>query len=64
MDTSLYDENGKLIGVLYISDGGKRLYDPYGRFVGEYNARSDVTYSESGRYVGRGDLLTSLLAKR
>jgi hypothetical protein len=57
----LKDASGKRVGR--IEDRGNKLeaFDETGRKVGEYDKSQDVTRDRSGRRVGQGNLLSSLL---
>lgn len=54
---------GKKIGTIYTDyNGDKEVRDFYGRLLGRYNKKSDVTRDFYGRIVSRGDNLTMFLA--
>ncbi len=57
----LKDHTGRKIG--FIKDSGTHtvIYDYTGRRLGEYRANSNTTHDHTGRLVGKGNLLTSLL---
>jgi hypothetical protein len=59
MNQELRDRNGSRIGT--IKDEGNRqiIYDRNGSRLGYYDGKS--TYDRTGRRVGDGNLLTSLL---
>ena len=56
------DWTGKIIGFVETdSCGNKVLRDFYGRILGKYNKQMNVTQEFSGRVVGKGDILMTLL---
>lgn len=56
------DWTGKILGFVETdSNGNKVLKDFYGRILGKYNKRLDVTQDFYGRKVGSGDILMTLL---
>ena len=57
----LYDGEGRYIGERIDQPDRVKLYGGDGRYLGEYMKKEDRTYDGSGRYVGSGDLLGSLL---
>ena len=59
MTEHIYDNYGKLLGTINRCGATAFLYDPYGKLLGQYS--SGYTYDESGRLVGSGNLLTTLL---
>lgn len=63
----LRDRYGRLIGWRQpLTDGKVEARNRYGRLVGTYDPRRSPpdgeTFDRSGRYIGRGDLLATLLA--
>lgn len=62
MEKTLYDKFGSRIGTLKKrGDGNWEIYDKFGSLKGSYNARSDETRDKSGRRVGYGNLLVTLI---
>lgn len=61
MTTDLRDPHGKLIGK--IRDTGYRLEirTPTGKLLGWYDPKSNVTRTSTGKLVGKGNFLTTLL---
>lgn len=58
----LRDSGGRLIGRIEIkSDGNLELRDSGGRLKGNYDPKSNQTRDSSGRLVGTGNILTTLL---
>ena len=58
------DFYGKVIARIdFLPDGNKRLYNFYGKLLGEYVASRDVTCDFYGKLVGHGDCLTMLISK-
>jgi hypothetical protein len=58
----LKDRSGRLIGKIDIkSDGKQELRDSSGRLKGNYDPKTNQTKDSSGRLVGTGNLLTTLL---
>ena len=56
------DWQGKILGYTRIdSQGNKVLTDFYGRILGKYNKKLDITQDFYGRQVGKGDILMTLL---
>jgi hypothetical protein len=65
----LRDRFERLIGWRQtLADGRIEGRDRYGRLVGTYDPRRSPphgeTFDRSGRYIGRGDLLATLIALR
>lgn len=58
----LRDETGRLIGRVFQDAGGVLIArDSTGKNVGEYDPSTDTTRDRTGRVVGRGNLLASLV---
>ena len=57
----LYGADGRYIGERVDQNDRVKLYGGDGRYLGEYMKKEDRTYDGTGRYVGTGDLLGSLL---
>ena len=61
-DQQLKDKSGKLIGTIKTQVGGKQeIRDASGRIKGTFDPKSNVTKDNSGRLVGTGNLLATLL---
>lgn len=59
---SIKDWRGKIIGwIQEDSAGNKIVKDFYGRILGKYDKRSDVTRDFYGKIVARGDQSSMLL---
>jgi hypothetical protein len=58
---NLYDREGKLIGTLNIYSDRQTLFSRDGGLLGTWSASSDKTHDRSGRLVGSGNLLMTLL---
>ena len=59
------DWTGKIIGFIETdsTNGNKVVRDFYGRILGRYNKKLNITQDFYGRTVGKGDLLLMLLNK-
>lgn len=58
----LRDYQGKIIGRIEVSPNGKKtLIDFYGKILGTYDPKTNITKDFYGYIVGRGDCLTMLL---
>ncbi|MEO0020697.1 MAG: hypothetical protein ABIK48_00785 [candidate division WOR-3 bacterium] len=61
-DQELRDRSGRLLGKIKTLPNGKlELRDAGGRLRGTYDPKTNQTRDSSGRLVGTGNLLTSLL---
>ena len=61
-DQELRDRNNKLIGKIRTrSDGKLELVDPFNFLKGIYDPKSNETRDRDLRFVGKGNLLTTLL---
>jgi hypothetical protein len=63
----LRDRHGRLIGSRHtLADGRVEGRDRFGRTVGTYDPKRSPPHGETfdrhGRYIGRGDLLATLIA--
>lgn len=57
--------NGFICGYVYTdSNGNKKATNEKGRIVGFYKKNMDITTTETGRIVGRGDMVVSLIPIR
>lgn len=57
----IQDYTGKIIGFTEIIGTKRWLYDFYGKKVGYYDSATNKTYEWTGRFVGNGDILMTLL---
>ena len=57
----LRDRHGRLLGTIKIYGDRQELRDRTGTLLGTYDARADQTRDRTGRLVGSGNLLTTLL---
>lgn len=61
-EQQLRDRLGRLIGTIRTNPDGKmELRDKLGSFKGTYDPKNDETRDRLGRYVGKGNLLVTLL---
>jgi hypothetical protein len=61
MNTDLKDPRGKLIGKIRDTRYRLEIRNPNGKLLGWYDPKSNVTKTSTGKLVGKGNLLTSLL---
>jgi len=62
MKTKLTDSGGKTLGYIQeVSPYRHELHAANGRTLGYYNPHLDQTFAVSGRMVGHGNMLASLL---
>lgn len=57
----LRDASGKKIGEIKDRGDRQRIYDAHGKYLGEYDPSSNVTKDASGKKIGQGNLLASLV---
>lgn len=58
----LRDNMNRLLGKIETrSDGKMELRDAMNRFKGTYDPRSDETRDDMNRFIGKGNLLATLL---
>mgnify|MGYP003954268651 CR=1 FL=1 len=57
----LYAGDGRFLGDRVDQPDRVKLYGSDGRYLGEYMKQEDRTYDSTGRFIGTGDLLGSLL---
>jgi len=57
----LKDAHGKKLGTIKQEYGKDVLRNAWGKKLGVYDAQSNTTKDASGRKVGTGNILTSLL---
>ena len=61
-DRELRDKSGHLLGkIKSLSNGRLELRDASGRLLGHYDPKTDQTRDHTGKLVGKGNLLASLL---
>ena len=60
----LRDSHGRVTGIIEESvDGGQLIRSAFGKYLGTYDKRTDITRDAFGRYIGKGNLLTMLLSQ-
>jgi hypothetical protein len=57
----LKDATGRKIGEIRTSGRNQTIHDATGRKKGEFRPSSNSTHDSTGRKIGTGNLLTSLL---
>lgn len=57
----IQDYTGKIIGFTEVSGNKKWLYDFHGRKIGYYDSSLNKTCEWTGKIVGNGDILMTLL---
>ena len=62
-DQELRDATGRLIGKIKPSGSKYEGRDAIGRLKGTYDPKSNETRDSSGRLVGKGNLLSSLITQ-
>jgi len=63
-ETILKDRYGRIIGKIKEKrDGILELRDKYGKYLGRYDPKRNETRDKYGNLVGRGNLLSMLLAE-
>lgn len=61
-DQELRDRNNRLIGKIRTrSDGKLELRDASAFFKGTYDSKTNDTRDANGKFIGKGNLLTTLL---
>ena len=60
----LYDNRGRVLGWLKEVPTKIQLFSWQGKLLGWYDTRIDKTFAATGRLVGRGNILASLLQPR
>jgi len=61
-DQHLKDRNGRLLGTIkMLPNGRQEIRDRAGLFKGSYESRTDETKDRTGRLLGKGNQLTTLL---
>ena len=61
MKKEIYNADGTLRAVIYESSGRTEIYDASGRLRGIYNHDTKETHNAYGSFVGRGNLLMTLI---
>ncbi len=61
MEQELRDHTGKLLGRIKSIGDKYEIRDAYGRLKGRYDPERNETRDDTGRLIGKGNLLTSLL---
>jgi len=57
----LKDKTGRKLGEIRIESGLEVLYDRTGRKLGSFDPKNKTTKDKSGRTIGKGNLLVTLL---
>ena len=60
-DEKLKDRSGKLLGTIHDRGDKAELRDTSGKLLGIYDKKHNKTTDTSGRLIGTGNLLTTLL---
>ncbi len=61
-DQQIKDRNGRLLGTIKtLPNGRQEIRDRAGLFKGSYESRTDETKDRTGRLLGKGNQLTTLL---
>jgi hypothetical protein len=58
---SIQDYTGKVIALLESTSQQEKIYTPIGYYLGYYDKALDKTYASSGRYIGPGNQLMTLI---
>ena len=58
---SIQDYTGKVIALLESTSQQEKIYTPIGYYLGYYDKGQDKTYASSGRYIGPGNQLMTLI---
>ena len=61
MKHELFNRDGSLRAVIVQSGSKTEIHSASGQLLGVYNPATDETYDAYGHFVGRGDLLTTLI---
>jgi hypothetical protein len=60
----LRNPSGRLLGrIIRVSDTRVEARDTSGKLLGYYNSKTNQTFDPSGRMIGRGDFLASLISR-
>ena len=57
----LRDKYGTIIGMVQVEGSHQTLRDRYGTILGSYDSHDDLTRDRYGNFIGRGNLLVTLL---
>jgi len=60
-DQELRDKSGKLLGKIKEVSGKLEIRNTSGKLLGKYDPKSDQTHDASGKLVGKGNFLSTLL---
>lgn len=55
------DYTGKVIALRESNSQQEKIYTPIGYYLGYYDKALDKTYASSGRYIGPGNHLMTLI---
>jgi hypothetical protein len=55
------DYTGKVIALMENNQWQEKIYTPIGYYLGYYDKALDKTYSSSGKYIGPGNHLMTLI---
>lgn len=58
---SIQDYTGKVIALRESNSQQEKIYTPIGYYLGYYDKALDKTYASSGRYIGPGNQLMTLI---
>jgi len=61
MQQEIHYPNGSLRAVIYEYSGQTEVYNAYGSLLGVYNHHTNETIDVHGQFVGRGNLLMTLI---
>jgi len=61
MQSELRDKRGRLLGRIKEVSGKLELRDQRGRILGRYDPHTNITRDSTGKRIGTGNLLASLL---
>ena len=59
--TTILTPSGSVQGFIDHVNGGKRVRDKEGRYLGRYDDKSNWTYNAEGRPISQGDTAVTLL---
>lgn len=58
---SITDHTGKIIALLESTSQQEKIYAPSGAYLGYYSKSLDKTYTSSGKYLGPGNQIMTLI---
>lgn len=61
MKTLITNSSNVTRGYIIEESTYKRIYSVNGKYMGMYNKKTNITYSNCGSFIGYGDQLVSLL---